>query len=224
MKTSALFIAAVMVTVQSCNFVKVNKNFNIENENGEMATREFPVESLSCLTFDSHADVVFEISEKPYIKANGAQNVLDRMKVDTDAEGTVWIRMEKNIRYKNLQICVGSPEINKLVFNGAVDFTNKGAFTGRSISIETNGASDLNINDIQAESLNVVTNGASDIDFSGIAVHDIDITINGAGDISLEGKADRGKININGAGDIDIEEFECPEITTNSSGIKRIKK
>lgn len=214
-----------MMTLQSCTFIKISKNFNVESEKGETFTRSYEVNSLSQLTFDSHANVVFEISETPYIRATGSRNVIDNLQVTEDRDGVVWIRTaDKHIRYKDLKLEVGTPEISRMVFNGAVDFENKGVITGKDISIETNGASDLNIDGIEVENLTVAINGASDLDFRKIEAKDVNITVNGAGDIKLEGKSEKGNIQVNGAGDIDIENFECPDITTNSSGFKRLKK
>jgi len=218
-------MAATLISFESCTFIKVSKNFNIESDKGETVTKEYDVKSLNQLTFDSRADVIFEISETPYIRATASQNVIDNIIVNEDRDGVVWIRMaEKHIRYKDLKLEVGTPEISRMVFNGAVDFENKGKITGSNIMIETNGASDLNIDDIEVESLTVAINGASDLDIKKIEAKDVDITVNGAGDIKLQGQAERSNIQVNGAGDIDIENFECPDMRTNSSGFKRLRK
>lgn len=225
MKAWAAAAVAAIMTLQSCTFVKVNKNIRIEAESGDVVTKEFTVQSFSSLTFDLHADIRFELSETPYVKAKGAGNVLDNMIVDTDVDGRLWVRFaDKHIRYKNLTIQVGTPSINELVFNGAVDFTNAGTITSDCLRIECNGAADIDIDGLKAENVTLVTNGASDIGIKDLESGSIDITVNGAGDIRLEGKSEKGKIEVNGAGDIDVKDFTCPELTANSNGIKRIRK
>lgn len=225
MKTIAVAAAALIPVLQSCTFVKVNKNIRFENEKGDTVTKEFQVQSFNSMTFDSHADIIFEMSETPYVKAKAAQNVIDRMSVDTDADGKLWVRFtEKHIRYKNLEIRVGTPEIREFVFNGAVDFKNADTISTGSLRIECNGAADIDIDGLKAEDLTLVTNGASDIDIRSIESGSIDITVNGAGDIRLEGKSETGRIEVNGAGDIDLKDFICPDITTDNNGIKRIRR
>lgn len=225
MKAWAAAAVAAILTLQSCTFVKVNKNIRIEAESGDVVTKEFTVQSFSSMTFDLHADIRFELSETPYVKAKGAGNVLDNMIVDTDVDGRLWVRFaDKHIRYKNLTIQVGTPSINELVFNGAVDFTNAGTITSDCLRIECNGAADIDIDGLKAENVTLVTNGASDIGIKDLESGSIDITVNGAGDIRLEGKSEKGKIEVNGAGDIDVKDFTCPELTANSNGIKRIRK
>lgn len=225
MKAWAAAAVAAIMTLQSCTFVKVNKNIRIEAESGDVVTKEFTVQSFSSLTFDLHADIRFELSETPYVKAKGAGNVLDNMIVDTDVDGRLWVRFaDKHIRYKNLTIQIGTPSINELVFNGAVDFTNAGTITSDCLRIECNGAADIDIDGLKAENVTLVTNGASDIGIKDLESGSIDITVNGAGDIRLEGKSEKGKIEVNGAGDIDVKDFTCPELTANSNGIKRIRK
>lgn len=225
MKAWAAAAVAAIMTLQSCTFVKVNKNIRIEAESGDVVTKEFEVQPCSSMTFDLHADIRFELSETPYVKAKGAGNVLDNMIVDTDVDGRLWVRFaDKHIRYKNLTIQVGTPSINELVFNGAVDFTNVGTITSDCLRIECNGAADIDIDGLKAENVTLVTNGASDIGIKDLESGSIDITVNGAGDIRLEGKSEKGKIEVNGAGDIDVKDFTCPELTANSNGIKRIRK
>lgn len=225
MKAWAAAAVAAIMTLQSCTFVKVNKNIRIEAESGDVVTKEFEVQPCSSMTFDLHADIRFELSETPYVKAKGAGNVLDNMIVDTDVDGRLWVRFaDKHIRYKNLTIQVGTPSINELVFNGAVDFTNAGTITSDCLRIECNGAADIDIDGLKAENVTLVTNGASDIGIKDLESGSIDITVNGAGDIRLEGKSEKGKIEVNGAGDIDVKDFTCPELTANSNGIKRIRK
>lgn len=225
MKTLAAAAAAAVMALQGCTFVKVNKNIRFENESADTATKEFSVQPCGRMTFDLHADIRFEISETPYVKAKGAGNVLDNMIVDTDVDGRLWVRFaDKHIRYKNLTIQVGTPSINELVFNGAVDFTNAGTITSDCLRIECTGAADIDIDGLKAENVTLVTNGASDISIKDLESGSIDITVNGASDIRLEGKSEKGKIAINGAGDIDVENFVCPDLTTNSNSIKRIRK
>ena len=225
MKAWAAAAVAAIMTLQSCTFVKVNKNIRIEAESGDVVTKEFTVQSFSSLTFDMHADIRFEISETPYVKAKGPGNVIDNIVVDTDADGRLWLRFaDRHILYRNLTINVGTPAINELVFNGAADFKNNGTITSEDFRIECNGAGDIDIDGLKAGTVTLVTNGASDISISDLDSESIDITVNGAGDIRLEGKSEKGKIEVNGAGDIDVKDFTCPELTANSNGIKRIRK
>ena len=211
---------AVAALVSGCKFVSVSPKLSgdlennvkelIANSRGDKAaedcvTNDYPVgDSISKIVIDGAGDMDFSIGA-PSLTISAPVRIANHLKITEEGNslciGTDGTRI---INWENVDITMSLPSLSCLECNGAIDFEAGNLDCGGDLSIELNGA--------------------GDIDIDNLTVGKLRIEINGAGDIDLEGTAASAYIEVNGVGDVDITGLICDDIKTEKNGIGRIRK
>lgn len=216
-------IAAALATAalaSGCKFVSVSSNLtddigdNIktliansrEDKDPEnCVTNDYPVgDAISKIVIDGAGDLDFSIGA-PTLTISAPVRIANHLKI-TEEDNSLCIGTDgtKINNWENVEITMSLPSLSGLECNGAIDFEAGNLDCGGDLSIELNGA--------------------GDIDIDNLTVGKLRIEINGAGDIDLEGTAASAYIEVNGVGDVDITGLICDDIKTEKNGIGRIRK
>ena len=223
MKHIIMTAAIVLAALSACNFSATGSNGSTSTS-GTGGTRTENLAPFDALTVNIPVDITYETGD-PGIVIVASDKYMDHIIVQQDGESVTVKSDDKKIRsFKDVKIYVTSDRLSELTVNGAVDMECKrGVKAVRDLAITLNGASDVEINGVEAENVTVKCNGAADIELEGLAVRTIDVTINGAGDVKLAGAADKAVLTINGAGDIDARRLAAAIIRPSVRGVGSIR-
>ena len=239
-KMTYLLAAAMLLFLPSCRFIHVTDEFK-EKMNADVTwngsasaerikasdnyiTRNETTGEFHSLTSNLPGKIIYTPGDCS-VSIYGPDNVLDHITVRNE-NGLLEIKsnLYRISNLKGLTVKISSPVLEKLTFNGAVDFKAPEGITALNFSATLNGAGDVNIAGRQANEAVITVNGAADANLKGIDCDELKIAINGAGDATLSGKAGRASLSISGAGDINAQKLECADLNTTVRGLGSIKK
>ena len=239
-KIAYILAAAALFTLPSCRFVRVSDEFkekldemsmDVALDEEEAVTASDNLITRNDMTGEFHSiqsnipgDVIYTPG-KCAISLEGPDNVVKHIKVYNE-NGTLVVKNDGVIfrGLKKFTIKLSSPVLEKLDFNGAVDFSAPQGITALDFNLTVNGAGDISINGLKADKAILTVNGAGDVDVDDLDCERIAVAVNGAGDATIAGRAASADLNISGAGDIDATQLQCAAIESNIHGIGRIKR
>lgn len=187
-----------------------------EEYDGPMATREFAFDTGKVLTIDAPVNLRFERSETVSMKVEGPK---DAMKDLVYENGELSLKGSHRHLRHGLTVTVTAPTLAGLVLDApgdvelvelqqdAIEIRSSGAAdidasgTVRKLTLEADGAADLDFREVKAKDASVQINGAGDVDISATGA--VDIEINGAGSVTLHAKPASVTSQINGVGSVD---------------------
>ena len=187
--TLVLFIAA------SCN-----------NSKPDSATsKTYTVSDFSSLNVNVVGDVFYEQSDSFYVHVSGSSTLIEALKV-SDSKGKLSIELKNKRSFngdkKELEIRIGSPQLN-------------------AINFESVGTLHLK-NHFEAEALNIINNGVGKIIIDDCNVSHFSLNSKSVGVIEIKGAANDTYINSEGVGKIDCSQFKSNDVTVISKGVGSI--
>lgn len=205
---SLLFVTSLL---SSC-MVGVSGNGHVDEE-----TRK--VENFDGIDVGGMFEIHLVQSANYDVKVVADENLMEL--IETYVEGGVLkISSRENIRKaKELDIYISAPNYNSLDLSGAVTVDNKGSIRSTDLSINSSGASEINMN-IDTQKLNLDLSGASEVRLSGIAEY-VNISASGASDMEMfELKTKEMKLSLSGASEVDCNVSE--DLQIDASGASEI--
>ncbi len=185
------------------------------DDNSPTTTRNFAFEGIETLTLEVPVSLKFTKGDKPEMIVSGPEKLVQALRWE---KGRLW-RDGGGIRFGNgLDVTIVAPLLPDLVIEGAseaelagldqpslsIDAAGaldlKGSGKVASLVIDTKGASDVDLSEVEARDAKVDIAGAGDVDIA--ASGKVDASISGAGDITLHRKPNELTSRINGAGSI----------------------
>ncbi len=226
-----LSAASLMLLLPSCRFIRIGEGFDKQiRGNGSGITASSNYITRNDVTGDFHSIQCTLPVDMTYlpgscaISLKGPDNVLSHISIKNDrgtlvigSDGTSFRNLDK------LEIRINSPVLERIAFNGAVDFEAPQGITALDFEAEVNGAGDIDIDGLTAGNVRVIVNGAGDTDISGLDCDRLVVEINGAGDADVAGRASHANLTISGAGDIDVTRLQCPDLDSKVRGIGRVR-
>jgi hypothetical protein len=243
--TLTLLAAAALLLLPSCHFIKVsdealedikegfyelNSKIDIGMNNSDDAdqgrnilrndvTGEF--NALQC-------NVPFDVTYTPgecSLQMEGPEKQLSHVTVDNE-NGTLVIKTDgtKLGNVRHLKLRLSSPTLEKMLFNGAVDFNANAGITAENFEMVINGAGDINIDNLKTGQAALIVNGAGDVTISGLDCEKLKVELNGAGDATVSGRARLADLSISGAGDIDATGLEAEKLDTHVKGFGKVSR
>ena len=85
-------------------------------------------------------------------------------------------------------------------------------------------AGDLTFNAVRCNNLTIQANGAADVDLTDIDVQNLKVDVNGAGDVVVDGAAGDASLSVNGAGDIDASGLKVAgKVSQHAAVLSKVK-
>lgn len=183
---------------------------------GPVIAKELTLDDAKELVITMPVNLRFDRSDTASMKVEGPQEAIDALVYEN---GKLAFRGSGKRRSTTLEITIAAPVLPDLRLETAGDIDLRGldqdAFalhssgaadvkaTGRakSLVLVTNGAADLNFEEVATGDARIEINGAGDVNLS--ATGEVDIEINGAGSVTLHTKPARVRSEINGVGSVD---------------------
>ena len=224
-----LYIAAAALLCASC--IHVNTNYkggkNAVKGEGTIVDKSFDLKDFDQIVINGHADVEFTQSSAYEVTVRTQENVLEWL--DYKVDGTTLIietKEHRDIRAKNYDLFIQAPQLKKLTVNGASDFNIKDHLRmDGDLTVQVNGAGDLDFNRITCNSFSMEINGAADANLHSIDIlKNLKVVVNGAGDVEISGNAKDVTLEVHGAGDIDATGLQVSgEVKKQAAGIAKIR-
>ena len=223
-----LYIAATALVCASCFHVNTNYKGgkNAINGEGDVISKSFDFKDFDQIVINGHADVEFTQSSAYEVTVRTQENVLEWL--DYKVDGTTLIietKEHRDIRAKNYDLFIQAPQLKKLTVNGASDFNIKDHLRmDGDLTVQVNGAGDLDFDNVTCDSFSVEVNGAADANLHAIDIRkDLKVQVNGAGDVNISGNAKDVTLEVHGAGDIDARGLNVSgEVSKHTAGLAKI--
>ncbi|TVQ06598.1 MAG: DUF2807 domain-containing protein [Bacteroidetes bacterium] len=187
-------LLATVFMLQSCvydvNAIKGNKNIvTVENDLA-------PFESLQ---ISGIFKVYLTEGSSPHIKIETDENIHEYITVEV-RNNTLHLGMKKgSYDPSRLDVYITASQLEKIGISGAASLTSQNTLLGETLSINSSGASNINVS-VQSESLSTSVSGAGKISIRG-EVYQHDIQISGVASIDcLQLATEETKVSISGAG------------------------
>jgi hypothetical protein len=185
--------------------------------NGRVQTRTEEVGSFNRLVINGNFHVLLEQTDKPYLKLEMDENLLDITRVSEEGN-TLRIDTKVNIlQAREKKLYIGIKDLDKLELGGAVKLTADSTLKLSTVSILATGAVDLDFA-IEAQKLKLDLAGASELDLRG-KVDDVRMQLSGAGDFdAYDLLAKSVEIDLSGAGSARVYATEDLDVSISGAG------
>ena len=230
-RIAVISLLAATALLGSCRFVTIKDSESSSSkgvsasETTRKADEEKIVNRYDVGEFDSVVcSGAFDInynSGSCEVKVEATEREMDGLKVYVEDRTLHMEFTKKNLLGKksDIDVYMRSDTLNSLEINGAAEFESHGGIkAGKQFNLTVNGASDIEIDSLEAEFIRINTNGAADAKIAGINASELNIQVNGAADIRLAGKTVSTQIEINGAGDIDTSHLQSESFSKRVNG------
>lgn len=197
----SLYIFLVAITVAliftSCHLALMD----CHDGSGEIIKEERNVEKFNKVKSNGGFDIYLYQADSSSIIVEIDDNLAKYVRT-TVVDQELEIDEIKNLCTKIKKIYITSPNIKRLEINGAGNVYSRKTFKVNYLEVETNGASDVQFDDLYCPNLRVGLSGAGDFRIKKGHGGNFHIQTSGAGDIKAsEFVADSVKVEISGAGD-----------------------
>ena len=171
----------------------------------ESIIKDYEINSFKSVSANTVADIVYTQCDNVIVKAQGAQEMLNNLKVSVK-NGVLTIENDREFNDKldePLTIYLSSPSIE---------------------SIETRGCGDWNIQSkVKSDNLVIKSEGIGAIHASSLESKKISVKYAGIGNLKLGGTTDVVEINSDGVGNIDCKNLISKTAMVKSTKIGKVK-
>ena len=196
MKRIALFILPLLAFV-GCK------------DDREMDVMDTFSQSFNAIRVHTYGDVFIMQADSQTIHISGPQKMVKKVDFKVrDGELVVSSALNINIGVgatKNVSIVITAPDIARLDFSGAGDFTCNGLTLNHDLHMLTQGAGDINIADLQCENFNLKFQGAGEFKGVNLQCENIDVNASGVGSANLNVQCRNTlAVNLSGVGSVSV--------------------
>lgn len=195
-----IFLAAIAVALSSCHLALMD----CHDGSGEIIKEERNVAKFDKVKSNGGFDIYLYQADSSSVIVEIDDNLAKYVRT-TVIDQELEIDEIKSLCTKIKKIYITSPNIKRLEINGAGNVYSRNTFKINYLEVETNGASEVQFDDLYCPNLRVGLSGAGDFRIKKGRGGNFHIQTAGAGDIKAsEFVADSVKIEISGAGDANV--------------------
>lgn len=215
MKRNLLFLCSI-IAFSGCVIVNFTDPSAVAPR-GKPETFDIATGDFSGIKVEGYCDIHYSYGQYSAVSLTLQPNVRPLYAVDV-VNGDLVIRTTKRINFRHADIpvlTVASPELNRLVIEGACNFTANDTIAADSMIFVVSGAGSVKA-DLDVRSLSVNIAGSGEFKFSGKA-RTADLKLSGMGDLdALPLETSEAMVNLSGAGTVRVS---CSDnISVNASG------
>lgn len=247
MKRNLILISLAAITLASCNIktqvdeikkiakeeLKASHEYRDSEKWGKVIEKDIEMGDFTSIQVNGAVDVYFVQSDTFKVSVLGNEKAIDEYKFFTDEDQFVIGLNDYEWDHKNHHIdrttpaitaFIMAPSLKDITLYGAGDINiSEGLSQASSLSINVNGAGDIECKNLEVGTVKVNVNGAGDIKLKkAVCKGNAEIVVNGAGDVDAKIKCLNASVIVNGAGDADIE-VSCNDLTAECNGAGDIK-
>ena len=215
-------IALVAAVISACTFT-VNGGKTVRCK-GPVVDKMFDLKDFQEIVINGSSDIKLMQGERFLVTVHANEEAYQYLNYFVQ-DGVLHLETIDNVTIvaEENEVTVALPVLKSITVNGAADADMSGYTFSEDLSIEVNGAGDLDFSFIRVPELSIMVKGAGDIDLNSIEVDKLKVDVHGAGDIQVSGKAGKAVFGVSGVGDIKAQDLDCDNIETHKSGMASIK-
>lgn len=219
MKTTKqiVFIISVLILVAVYTFSRAQ-----ESETSEIITEERQLPAFNAIDAGGALEVILQTGESQSVKVETEASLMD--KIITEVENEVLTITSKDLKVNrnniHTKVYVTAATLNSLIAHGATDITGESLIEAEEFTLETSGASSVEMN-LDVNTLHTTVSGASDVSLSGRAQTHL-ISVSGAGSLNAKGLVtENADYTVEGASDAFLNVTKS--LTGESKGASDVK-
>lgn len=208
--------------------LKASHEYRDSEKWGKVTEKDIQTEAFNSIQVNGAVDVNFIQSDTLGIRVLGNEKAIDEYQFFTNEDQLViglkdykWESSNHHIDKDTPAITayVMAPSLSDITIYGAGDIVlDEGLQQSSPLTINVNGAGDIEGKRFAVSSLTVNINGAGDVKIKKVTCQgNAEVTVNGAGDVDAKMKCANAIVIVNGAGDIKLN-AECNELTAECNG------
>lgn len=191
---------------------------------GPVVDKMMDLKDFKSITINGSSDIKLLQGESFLVSVHANEEVFDHLNYRVENGVLILETIDKvTIIADENEVTVALPLLTNITINGAADADMKGYTAREDLTIQVNGAGDLDFSSLTLPNLNIQVNGAGDIDLPSLDVDKLKVEVSGAGDVVASGKAGKAEFSVSGVGGIDARNLECEDFTTRKSGVASIR-
>lgn len=173
----------LMASVGAAALLGAACNFDIE-AGGETVTTTFDVEDFREVEIGNAFEAVIVVGDTTSVEVEIAEQLEDKLDVRVDGD-RLHVGIDGGLisSSSNMMVTITTPELAALTANGATDIDVQN-IDAADFDLQVNGASSVDAEG-SVTNLTLTAEGASDVDLDGVSVDVADVTVGGASDVSL---------------------------------------
>lgn len=221
MKKLFNLITALVVSVLTSSCFSWNSNAIYCN--GEIKSVDMDFKDFSEVVVNGAADLHISQEDNFSVRVVANEEVFQHLDYKVE-DGTLILQTKEHvqIRAEKFDVFVTMPAIEALGVNGASDAVVSDFSGEYGMTVNVNGAGDVELKNLTLEGLSFTVNGAADLVAKELDVKKVKVSVNGAADASLQGKAEDVEVSIAGAGSIDVRSLFYTHMSTHKAGVASI--
>lgn len=156
-------------------------------KNNEVFSKDYKVKSFSSVNANTFADIVYTQSDAVIVKAVGAQELVDNLRITVN-KGVLTIENDKKFNNRNnvpVVIFLSSPTITSIETYGMGNWCLKGKVKTENLEIKCEGIGSLRALDLQSEKVCIKHDGIGDLNLAG-TTNLVEITSGGVGNVDCQ--------------------------------------
>lgn len=236
MKWMGMALAAVMIGLSTTSCQRMvhaildkalkevmNHDYQDSEKWGKVVTRDLDLKDFQQININGAVRVEFTQDSLYSVQAYGNEKAIDAYSVKVSG-GLLFVSYpEKNGKINkntpSITLRIAAPLCKKVEVSGACEFVQQGVVEqSESLTIEVNGAGDIDLSQMTVGDLKISVSGAGDVDLQDVkSTGDVDVSIVGAGDTKGSVEAKNISLTVKGAGDGKMQVC-CNRLLVNCAG------
>lgn len=223
MKTRILLLVVAVVCIAAgvsrmSGFSRITGHWNFMgvHGNGTERTEKRQIGAFTALEVGGAYDVEIVAGQSASLEISGDDNLLAL--ISTEVRGnTLYITSKEHLSPKlKLRIKATTQNIESVESSGASD-VRLSQVNNEKLRIETSGAGSVDVS-VKTKVLTIETSGAASVKASGTA-EKFEVETRGAGDVNAQGlQARTVKVDVSGAGDVEVNVSEELDVRVSGAG------
>lgn len=245
MKRNTILKSLAVVMAMSFTFALAAKNIKDIVPSKNTATESRKLASFKDIEVKSAITVKYVQSEKYSARIQAPSNVLPYIRIKQNGD-ELEITTQSGLNFKGdpkATVTIYAPTLRDIEISGASTFNAENIQGSQKVSIESSGASTLNIghmamtkceiesegastvniNSLNISSASIECSGASTLNIKGISATDIEVESDGASTANLSGTVNEADIKSSGASTVNAKKLSVNTGTVSASGASTIK-
>ena len=186
---------------------------------GPVVSQTRTIGAFSGVDLRSDADVVISQGDRPEVKVEAQQNILDVLKTAVHGET---LRIEYDhvnvVDHEPVKVYLTTPTLSEVSLSGTGSVTSDVSWRADAFRADISGSGDVGLRVTGAKDLRAEISGSGNLDLQTLGVNDLHMGISGSGGVRLAGEAASVKLDISGSGHVRAYDLTARDVRVHISG------
>lgn len=203
------------ITIAAIALLATGCRISIGSDDGDTVTETFDIDEFSELEVSTAFDVEIDVGSETTLEIDVDEDLVEDLDIDQEGD-RLSIDIDQGFFSTSgpLRARITTPNLEALRLNGAVEVDVKG-LDGDRLDLELNGASKVT-GEGSVRSVTIDSDGASTVEFDDVEIEEVQLDIDGASSLQLNGAANvTGRLD--GASSVDVSNSASVDVITSGA-------